>query len=40
MDLKLNIYNLSDKFYIDRIGGGHIGPGPGRSAMLSTSFRF
>jgi catecholate siderophore receptor len=40
MDLKLNIYNLSDKFYFDRIGGGHIVPGPGRSAMLSTSFRF
>ena len=40
LDLKLNIYNLSDKFYFDRIGGGHIVPGPGRSAMLSTSFRF
>jgi catecholate siderophore receptor len=40
MDLKLNIYNLSDKFYFDRIAGGHIVPGPGRSAMLSTSFRF
>ena len=40
IDLKLNIYNLSDKFYFDRIGGGHIVPGPGRSAMLSTSFRF
>ncbi len=40
VDLKLNIYNLSDKFYFDRIGGGHIVPGPGRSAMLSTSFRF
>jgi catecholate siderophore receptor len=40
IDLKLNIYNLNDKFYFDRIGGGHIVPGPGRSAMLSTSFRF
>jgi catecholate siderophore receptor len=40
MDLKLNLYNLTDKFYFDRIGGGHIVPGPGRSAMLSTSFRF
>jgi catecholate siderophore receptor len=40
MDLKLNIYNLTDKFYFDRIGGGHIVPGPGRAAMLSTSFRF
>ena len=40
VDLKLNIYNLTDKFYFDRIGGGHIVPGPGRAATLSTSFRF
>ncbi len=40
IDLKLNLYNLTDKFYFDRIGGGHIVPGPGRSASLSTSFRF
>ncbi len=40
VDLKLNLYNLTDKFYFDRIGGGHIVPGPGRAAMLSTSLRF
>lgn len=40
IDLKLNIYNLADKYYFDRIGGGHVVPGPGRSAMLSTAFRF
>ena len=40
VDMKLNLYNLTDKFYFDRIGGGHIVPGPGRAAMLSTSFRF
>ena len=40
VDLKLNLYNLTDEFYFDRIGGGHIVPGPGRAAMLSTSFRF
>ena len=40
VDLKLNFYNLTDKFYFDRIGGGHIVPGPGRAAMVSTSFRF
>jgi catecholate siderophore receptor len=40
VDLKLNLYNLTDKFYFDRIGGGHIVPGPGRAATLSTSFRF
>jgi catecholate siderophore receptor len=40
IDLKLNLFNLTDKYYFDRIGGGHIVPGPGRAAMLSTSFRF
>ena len=40
VDLKLNLYNLTDKYYFDRIGGGHIVPGPGRAAMFSTSFRF
>ena len=40
VDLKLNLYNLTDKFYFDRIGGGHVVPGPGRAAMVSTSFRF
>jgi catecholate siderophore receptor len=40
IDLRLNISNLTDKFYFDRIGGGHVVPGPGRMAMLSTSFRF
>ena len=40
IDLRLNLYNLTDEYYFDRIGGGHIVPGPGRSALLSTSFRF
>ncbi len=40
IDLKLNLYNLTDKYYFDRLGGGHIVPGPGRAAMVSTSFRF
>jgi catecholate siderophore receptor len=40
IDLRLNISNLTDKYYFDRIGGGHVVPGPGRMAMLSTSFRF
>lgn len=40
VDLRLNLYNLTDEYYFDRLGGGHLVPGPGRSAMLSTSFRF
>ena len=38
--LRLNIYNLTDTFYFDRIGGGHLIPGPGRSATLSAGFKF
>ena len=40
VDLRLNLYNLTDEYYFDRLGGGHLVPGPGRSAMLSAGFRF
>ncbi len=40
IDLQLNLYNLTDKFYFDRLGGGHVVPGPGRAASIRTSFRF
>ena len=40
VDLRLNLYNLTDTYYFDRLGGGHLIPGPSRSATLSTSFRF
>jgi catecholate siderophore receptor len=40
LDLKLNLYNLTNTYYFDRLGGGHVIPGPGRSASISTSFRF
>ncbi|MBV9494422.1 MAG: TonB-dependent siderophore receptor [Acidobacteria bacterium] len=38
--LQLNGYNLTDKFYFDRIGGGHIVPGAARSAVLSANVKF
>jgi catecholate siderophore receptor len=38
--LRLNIYNLTDTYYFERLTGGHVVPGPGRSAVVSTSFRF
>jgi catecholate siderophore receptor len=40
IDLQLNLYNLTDTFYYDRLGGGHVVPGPGRSMTIRTSFRF
>jgi catecholate siderophore receptor len=40
LDLRLNLFNLNNAYYFDRLGGGHVIPGAGRSAMLSTAFRF
>jgi catecholate siderophore receptor len=40
IDLRLNLNNIGDKYYIDRIGGGHIIPGAGRVVMLSSGFNF
>src|SRR3546814_528664 len=42
VDVRLNVYNITDEFYIEEAhgGGGHGVPGAGRSAVLSTSFRF
>jgi catecholate siderophore receptor len=38
--LRLNVYNLADEEYIDRLGGGHFIPGAGRSAVLTASLKF
>jgi catecholate siderophore receptor len=35
LTLRLNGFNLLDKRYIDRVGGGHFIPGPARSATLT-----
>jgi catecholate siderophore receptor len=40
IDLRLNLYNLNDAYYFDRLGGGHVVPGPARAANLSLGFRF
>jgi catecholate siderophore receptor len=40
LTLRLNVYNLTDKRYIDRVGGGHFIPGAGRSATLTAAFNF
>jgi len=40
VDLRLNVNNIGDKYYIDRIGGGHIIPGAGRLVMVSSGFSF
>lgn len=38
--LRLNVDNLANERYIDRVGGGHFIPGTGRAAKLTTSFDF
>lgn len=40
MTFRLNAYNLGDKDYIDRVGGGHFVPGQGRSVVLSAEIKF
>jgi len=40
LDLRLNLYNLNNAYYFDRLGGGHVIPGPARSIAVSTNFRF
>jgi catecholate siderophore receptor len=40
LDLRLNMFNLTDEYYFDRLGGGHLIPGPARSASITTNFRF
>ncbi len=38
--LRVNVTNLTDEFYVDRIGGGHYVPGPGRTASITADIRF
>jgi catecholate siderophore receptor len=38
--LRLNVYNLADEQYIDRVGGGHFIPGAGRSAVVTANMYF
>ncbi len=38
--LRLNAFNLTNEYYFDRVGGGHVIPGPARSLMAGLDFRF
>jgi catecholate siderophore receptor len=40
LDLRLNLSNLNDAFYFERLGGGHLIPGPSRYLLLTTNFYF
>lgn len=40
LSLRLNVSNLWDEDYIDRVGGGHAIPGTGRTVILTALLRF
>lgn len=40
LDLQVNVYNLTDKYYYDQLHPGHIVPGPARSALVGLNFKF
>jgi catecholate siderophore receptor len=40
VDLRLNVNNLTDAYYFDRIAGGHVVPGAARTVLVGTNFRF
>lgn len=40
LDLRFNLSNLNDEYYFERLGGGHVVPGPGRYGMFTTNFHF
>ena len=40
VSIQLNVYNLWDSKYIDLVGAHQVVPGPGRTIVFSTSFKF
>jgi catecholate siderophore receptor len=38
--VQLNIYNLTDEYFLDQIHPSHVVPGPGRTFLVSSQFRF
>lgn len=42
LEFQVNVYNLADKFYVERShsGGGHAVPGAGRTALFTTNVKF
>lgn len=40
LDFRFNLSNLNDRYYFDRLGGGHLIPGQARTALFATNVRF
>lgn len=39
MTLRFNATNLADEHYVDRVGGGHYIPGPGRQMLVTATIK-
>jgi catecholate siderophore receptor len=37
---QINVYNIADERYIDRVGGGHFIPGAGRTVAVTVGIAF
>jgi catecholate siderophore receptor len=40
LDLQLNIYNITDEYYLDGLHPSHVIPGPGRTALLTINYKY
>jgi len=40
VNLRLNLTNLSNEYYFDRLSGGHLIPGQARTALVTMDFHF
>jgi len=40
VDVQVNVYNLTNRYYYDELHPGHIVLGPGRSALIGFKFKF
>lgn len=40
LTLRLNVNNITDEEYVDRVGGGHYIPGAARSFILTAIYAF
>jgi catecholate siderophore receptor len=40
LSLRINGNNLTDRAYVDRVGGGHYIPGPRRTVIVATDIKF
>lgn len=40
LDLRLNLTNLNNEYFFERLGGGHLIPGQSRFLLVTTNFHF